>query len=822
MNERSLVEGISRFKKERFLLRLSEDDFRDLVVRPLFFRQGLTDGRDLCGPFEKGKDAVFVTVDKLGIEDAYVVQTKKGSINLSRRVHENLIEAITQLKTAAQTHVVFIKSKTKRLPTKVILCVSGKINEAARQHIVDAVCDPRLFFLDSDELIPKIDELFPELWLGIDADIAPYFRKLREIIESSDETLAIADLLPRDSQASVATDQGFVMLQLYRMTSKLQKQKGQIVNVPHMEQIPVTALLRKRIPLSVIFGGAGSGKSTSLKRLAFVLAGRGLKFDSAERPAVPVLVRAVHVLGNRELSLVGLCDAECKRLIGSAKASFSVDDLTAGKLVVLVDGLDEIPDEAGRVFVLSKILQFHSNYPDCKVVLTSRDYGSIQKLEELKKFAAYYLSPINYKQAQQIIRSLQRGKSLPPEKSDELVRRLEEVHGLELNPLLVTVFAATSEYSRQDIPANITELFKKFTEMMLGRWDATKGFKAQYHHPLKDFILQKVAFEMHRRGLTTTTVEEFDRILTTELGNRGHTADAAELRDEILNRSGLFAVVGDEVEFRHLMMQEFFAGRGISTTEHLHAAIMDPWWRRAVVFYFGDHAGESAALRSAIDATAGHSAAQKYNAALTLGLALQACYLVEVKDKIEIYQWVVDAISNADSEFIAASDPARRVPLSNFVVYYLVGRDSVALSVLRNRVQEILAKWSDSQLSQNDKDMRLFWTLVGLIECGAMEDVEHLLKRFKPSDPRLLLGVHLGSYLTTQVRLCTKDEKESAKRICDGLSGKVEGLRAQLLEEMKSELLEVRRGNIRSLAATVPADERPTLATEAPAVDQRG
>lgn len=32
---------ISRFKKERFLLSMSEDDFRDKVVRPLFLRQGL-------------------------------------------------------------------------------------------------------------------------------------------------------------------------------------------------------------------------------------------------------------------------------------------------------------------------------------------------------------------------------------------------------------------------------------------------------------------------------------------------------------------------------------------------------------------------------------------------------------------------------------------------------------------------------------------------------------------------------------------------------------------------------------------------------------
>ena len=43
------AKALSRFKKERYLLSLSEDAFRDEVVRPLFLRQGLGDGRDLCG-----------------------------------------------------------------------------------------------------------------------------------------------------------------------------------------------------------------------------------------------------------------------------------------------------------------------------------------------------------------------------------------------------------------------------------------------------------------------------------------------------------------------------------------------------------------------------------------------------------------------------------------------------------------------------------------------------------------------------------------------------------------------------------------------------
>jgi hypothetical protein len=72
-----------------------------------------------------------------------------------------------------------------------------------------------------------------------------------------------------------------------------------------------------------------------------------------------------------------------------------------------------------------------------------------------------------------------KGKAISPEKSKELLRQLESVHGFELNPLLVTVFVATSDGTRRDIPANITELFAKFAETLLGRWNTDKGLAQQ-------------------------------------------------------------------------------------------------------------------------------------------------------------------------------------------------------------------------------------------------------------------------------------------------------------------------------------------------------
>ena len=77
---------ISRFKKERFLRQMSEEEFRDRVIRPLLLRRGFQDGRDMCGPSEKGKDSVFLSkVRSLG-SDLFIDIKKatRSSLDMER------------------------------------------------------------------------------------------------------------------------------------------------------------------------------------------------------------------------------------------------------------------------------------------------------------------------------------------------------------------------------------------------------------------------------------------------------------------------------------------------------------------------------------------------------------------------------------------------------------------------------------------------------------------------------------------------------------------------------------------------------------------
>ncbi len=95
------------------------------------------------------------------------------------------------------------------------------------------------------------------------------------------------------------------------------------------------------------------------------------------------------------------------------------------------------------------------------------------------------------------------------------------------------------------------------------------------------------------------------RIIEDELVRRGHYEDVANILDEIFQRSGIFRVMGNHFEFRHHLLQEFFAGRGISDPDTVHQLIHDDWWKRALVFYFGERADSISLLAASAKSASG-------------------------------------------------------------------------------------------------------------------------------------------------------------------------------------------------------------------------
>jgi len=91
-----------------------------------------------------------------------------------------------------------------------------------------------------------------------------------------------------------------------------------------------------------------------------------------------------------------------------------------------------------------------------------------------------------------------------------------------------------------------------------------------------------------------------------------------------------------------------------------------------------------------------------YVVSTTLGLAMQACSFVEVKDKIERLRAVIDGLAKTKEVMLQSDEHVKRIRTLGFLFYYLYGRNSVASSILRDCVEEVMDKWKVTTLTKDD------------------------------------------------------------------------------------------------------------------------
>ncbi|MDR6990652.1 NACHT domain-containing protein [Luteimonas sp. 3794] len=787
---------ITQTEKEKFLAELSEDNFRDQIVRRLFKALGFRDGRDLCGPEEFGKDAIFVDTDRFGDESFVAVQTKVGSITMAGDPSKNLHIILAQVRTALDHPYICVRSKNRKLPSVVYLAASGTINANARGYIQHEISDPRLKFLDRDDLIAKVDEHCPEIWSGIVAEVSPYLKSLSDRVD--DLSISIQDI--NNAQSSLgafaaASDRAFVDPLLGYQELAIEKREGKITEDFRFVEVRGSQLFRNDGVRALVLGEAGSGKTTLMIRLAYLLA----KNSSLSRKTyrVPVFVRAFELVGQTGDAFSTLSSLVLKNHALRA-LPFSLEDFEAGRIVLLVDALDELAESHDRQTVIDFCLKFVDAYPKCSMALTTRPYSSVDRLAGLNRFKRFRISSLSMEDASKMLANMdtQKGVAAAADWRRETLRKLQGIHGVELNPLLVTVFAASTKIDKKDVPANITELFSKFSELMLGRWDEKKGLDQQYQAKVKEALLSEFAFELHNRGESSFQRSEFVAFASRRLHEINLTADVDILVDELLDRSGL--VRGDEeMEFRHHLLQEYFAAKGMPDIEFVRSVLADDWWRNSVVFYFGENPRNVDQLLDVATSNVGRAS----DSFIAVGLALQACYLSKIDDRVDVWKWVNGAAAESlvELQLVAQDD---KYPLTYFLEGYLEARDALALSGIEDSCHQ-LGKWCASYEDAKIAERHAFWYAVGLSELGEFSLIGSVIEAVK--DPVLLTAIHFGLFFAHDMKALTSDQKKQVDALMKKLDPVVAAHRFRITEEFRGQLLEYRRGGVVALDQVEPA-----------------
>ena len=358
------------------------------------------------------------------------------------------------------------------------------------------------------------------------------------------------------------------------------------------EPLPLLDLLQKNDGL-IVLGDPGAGKSTFLKFVVLQMAaGRsdylGLNQD------LPVLLPL-----SAYASAIAETDIALNRFISQYFQGRGIDvsinqildaALAQGRVLFLLDGIDEVKQIGQRRVVVDRVVDFYTMHRRTgnKFVLTSRivGYREVRRVVEgvaectLVDFADENIESFIENWTATIEKAAQGDTAVTEleaqrEKKELLlaVAHNPGVRRLAANPLLLTILALMK---RQGItlPERRVELYQKYVETLLKHWNLARGLdrcddrELDVVNTLK--ILAPLALKMHRisPGVGLMKQEDLKREVQTTYQNRGHAdPEAATIRflEDVRDFAGLLLERGHrEYGFIHLTFQEFLAAVGIS------------------------------------------------------------------------------------------------------------------------------------------------------------------------------------------------------------------------------------------------------------------
>ncbi|MEV0269666.1 NACHT domain-containing protein [Hamadaea sp. NPDC050747] len=214
----------------------------------------------------------------------------------------------------------------------------------------------------------------------------------------------------------------------------------------------------------VILGAAGAGKTSLLRRMVFEAA------RDAAGSTIPVYLQLRNFpLG--DLTADGVARFLATDDMADIALAMEQPSITR-RILLLLDGLDELPSEADRASAIRGIQQLCSRLPEVRVAITSRD---AEYRWDLPDFAHFRVLPFDDSQiAQWTYHFVAHGSSVSAwcAFNDELYN--SPARDLLTNPLLLSY--TTSARSRHSLALSDTSsVVSRCLDVMIDEWDDVRG-----------------------------------------------------------------------------------------------------------------------------------------------------------------------------------------------------------------------------------------------------------------------------------------------------------------------------------------------------------
>lgn len=356
-------------------------------------------------------------------------------------------------------------------------------------------------------------------------------------------------------------------------------------------------------------GEAGSGKTTLLQWLAV----RAARRDFPERLAawndtVPFLIRLRRFVGRDLPPPEGFLSEIGRHIAADMPEGWVHQLLRAGWALVLVDGVDELPDPQRRA-ARDWLAELVDAFPASRYVVTSRPGAAASEWLDGQGFDAAEVQPMTWQDVREFVRHWHaafRDESSGQERHAELAdcerKLLDALYArrhlrlLATSPLLCAMTCALNLDRRTQLPDERMELYAIALDMLLERRDIERQIGEggpRLSKTSKVLLLEDLAYRLIRNGWSDAAKDRVVEWITQRLGSmpKADPDGGSAVLSSLIERSGLVREpVAGRVDFVHRTFQEYLAANAAVSDDQVGELINhahDDQWREVVIMASG-------------------------------------------------------------------------------------------------------------------------------------------------------------------------------------------------------------------------------------------